>query len=186
MIGARSPIVHYLKSIERYELALVCKVPLAISFIISILVYYFNADGVITHLISEIPTISSIFIGFLSVILVASISTGDIFDKMKSDEYNNKEVNDNIFSIFFRGVFFNIILEVVLLFLSLSIGSFNSSFTTSMVGYSVETFLILFFLISSSLLLINNLDRVYQITTFMQKRFNLLHLKHVTGRDSRF
>lgn len=169
MIDSKSPTIYYFKSIQRREVRLVVKIPILLSAALSILSYYFKPENTISYLISVTPTISSIFIGFLSVILIASISSGPIFDRMNNDVYDSNGGHQSIFNLFFTGIFFNIILEVSLLLLSLAIGSINSSINLPTPLYPIEIFFVVAFLISSSLLLLNNLDRIYQITTFIKK-----------------
>jgi len=70
----------------------------------------------------------------------------------------------SVYRFFFIGLFFDMFCFVILLAISIFIGSLNQSFDFSSLIYSIETVVVLFLLFSSSILFINNMDRVYQIT----------------------
>lgn len=164
----RSPVYQFFSLSTRSDLKKYLCRPLIISVVLSVIFSYGHLDNVIRYLIDIVPVISSILLGFLGMIMVASLSNNSIFDRMRADAVELKEgLSISVYRIFFIGLFFDMICFVVLLATSILIGSLNQSFDFDYWFYFVEVMIILFLLLSSSMLFIRNMDRVYQITIHM-------------------
>lgn len=83
---------------------------------------------------------------------------------MKEDRVEDRQFRDvNLFRVFVYGIFFNMTLEMILLFISLIFGFVNSSFVLSKDFYIFQFFIILYLLISTFFLFYRNMDRIYQV-----------------------
>lgn len=163
-MNPKSPFTQFISISNHKDWLLVVVLPLVISAAISIGLYFGEVINTAQYLIDIVPVVSSILLGFLGMILVASLSNNGIFDKMKNTPLTIKKQTVSAYRVFFIGLFINFLSFVILLTVSLIFGSINSSFALNQSMAIVEVVTIPFFLISSSLLFIRNIDRVYQVT----------------------
>jgi len=163
-MNPKSPFTQFISICSHRDWLLIAILPLIISVAISIGLYFGEIISVAQYLIDIVPVISSILLGFLGMIMVASLSNNSVFDKMRGTPIKIKNETISAYRVFFIGLFFNLLLFVILLTVSLIFGSINSSFILIPPVAVVEVVIILFLLISSSLLFIWNTDRVYQVT----------------------
>jgi len=166
-MDSRSPVYQFFSISTKSDLWNYFGKPLIISIFLTIVFSIGRIDEVVGYLIDIVPVISSIMLGFLGMILVASLSDNSIFDRMRNDCMDIKNGPITAYRFFFIGLFFDLICFVILLAVSIMIGSFNQSFDLIPRYYFVESAVILFLLLSSSVLFIRNMDRVYQVTVHL-------------------
>ena len=164
MLSHKNPIYQYLTNIGKKEICYIFLVPLVISFLLTCIVKFGNLNLAVNYLFEIIPTLSSIIVGFLGMIIISTLSNNEIFERMKNDRIKDKHRRDvSLFRIFIYGIYFNIIAEIILLFTSIFLGFFNSSYQLlSDSIMMVQFFVLLYLLITSSLLFYKNMDRIYQ------------------------
>lgn len=168
MTNHKGVVNQYLSNIQKSDLRVILYIPLAVSIIFIVVVSIGNFTKVIDFLLTVIPTVSSIILGFLGMLVVATFSKNSIFDRMKEDVIQDRKSNNiSMFRLFLNGLFFNMVLEVALLFVSIFIGSINSSFVISNQIFLLESFLLMFLLTSSCLLFLMNMNRIYMITSYL-------------------
>lgn len=161
----RSPICQFISISSRSDLIYFVGIPLGLSIISSIIFFFGDVLQAVGYLVDIVPVVSSIMLGFLGMIMVASLSNNSIFDKMRDTELKLKnKLIVSAYRVFFVGLFANMLCFVILLALSLTIGSLNHSFLFDSIIYFVESLIILTLLLSSSMMFIRNMDRVYQVT----------------------
>lgn len=161
----RSPVYQFISLSTRSDLIYCLYMPLVLSVILSVLFYFGRTVEVVGYLIDIVPVLSSIMLGFLGMILVASLSNNSIFEKMRTTELTMKDGSIvSAYRVFFVGLFADMLCFVLLLGISLTIGSLNQSFDFGPIIYIAETLIMLFLLLSSSMMFIRNMDRVYQVT----------------------
>ena len=161
----RSPVYQFISLSTRSDLIYCLCIPLVLSVILSVLFSYGRIVKVVGYLIDIVPVLSSIMLGFLGMIMVASLSNNSIFEKMRTTELNMKDGSIvSAYRVFFIGLFVDMLCFVLLLGSSLTFGSLNQSFDFDPVIYIAETLIMLFLLLSSSMMFIRNMDRVYQVT----------------------
>lgn len=163
-MNPKSPITQFISISNRNDWLYIAILPLIISAAISISLSFGEIVKVAQYLIDIVPVVSSILLGFLGMIMVASLSNNSIFDKMRDTPLTIKGETVSAYRVFFIGLFIDLLLFVILLTISLIFGSINSSLVLGQSFAIIEVTIILFFLISSSLLFIRNMDRVYQVT----------------------
>lgn len=164
MLSHKSSIYQYFNNARGDDFHTIITAPIAIALVFTYIIYFGDVKSSVGFLLNVIPTISSIILGFLGMIIIASLSSNRIFDKMKEDRVEDRQFRDvNLFRVFIYGIFFNMTLEMILLFISLIFGFINSSFALSKVFYIFQFFIILYLLISTFLLFYRNMDRIYQV-----------------------
>lgn len=164
-MNPKSPVHQFFSISTRSDLKKDLFEPLVLSFVLTAVLSLGRIEGVIRYLIDIIPVISSIMLGFLGMILVASLSDNKIFNRMREDEAKLENgTRSSVYRFFFISLFFDMFCFVILLAISIFIGSLNQSFDFTSRIYCIETVIVLFLLFSSSRLFIRNMDRVYQIT----------------------
>lgn len=167
-MNPKSPVHQFFSISTRSDAKTYLFEPLALSLVLTVVLSLGRIEGAIRFLIDIIPVISSIMLGFLGMILVASLSDNRIFNRMRNDEVELENgTRFSVYRFFFIGLFFDMICFVILLAISIFIGSLNQSFDFIPWIYCVETMVVLFLLFSSSILFIKNMDRVYQITIYL-------------------
>lgn len=162
----KNPLIQYFRLIGKHDYCIIFIYPLILTMTIVVIIAILNGNiaNVLLMLLDVIPTLSSIILGFLGMIAIATISPVLIFDRMKEIQYRN--TGHSLFNLFFKGIYANLIIEVVLLFESIIIGLINSAFHLE---YNFNLFfsaLIIFTLMSSTFLFMNNMNRIYHSTTF--------------------
>ena len=166
-MNPKSSLVQYMGFMRQNEWKLVVLIPVLLTAVITFLLAFGNIKDSVEFLVLIIPTISSIILGFMGMIMVAALSTNHIFDIMRKTPLDSKiEGSNSVYHLFVLGLFFNMSLELGLLFGSITIGLVNSAFSLHDYCYYVELMALLFFLVSSSLMFINNMDRICQVTLF--------------------
>lgn len=164
MLSNKSSIYQYFNNTRRGDLHIIITAPIVITVVFTGIVCVGDVKSSVGFLLNVIPTISSIILGFLGMIIIASLSSNRVFDKMKEDRVEDRQFRDvNLFRVFVYGIFFNMTLEMILLFISLIFGFINSSFVLSKNFYIFQFFIILYLLISTFLLFYRNMDRIYQV-----------------------
>lgn len=166
-MNPKSPITHFISISSCGDWLLLVISPLIITTVITIGLFFGDIISVAHFLIDIVPVVSSIMLGFLGAIMVASLSNNIIFDKMRDHLIEIKKETVSMYRIYFIGLFINLMSFAILLTASLIFGSINTSFVFSRPLAIVEVIVILFFLISSSLLFVRNLDRIYQVTIYV-------------------
>ena len=164
-MNSKSPMFQFFKITTKTDWKRYLTLPVVFTLVLSWVLSYGDIQNVVNYLIDIVPVVSSILLGFLGMIMVASLSNNSIFDKMRETNVNDVNVSGvSAYRIFFIGLFANLLSFMMLLSASLLFGSLNKSFTFDTTTYIVETAIILFLIMSSTSLFINNMDRVYQVT----------------------
>lgn len=158
-------IYQYAHSMQRSDWCNVVIIPLILTSALESVVYFGSIQDSVLFLTGIIPTISSIIMGFLGMIIIASLSSNRIFKRMRKKPVHEGNLqSESMFHLFILGIFFNLILELTLLLASIVLAIFNSSYVLDANVYCLEFFLLFFLLLSSFCLFINNMDRILQVT----------------------
>lgn len=168
-MSPRNPIKQYYSISFHSDKKYVVIIPFTLSIVLTFVLHYGNLVDVLEFIISIVPVISSILIGFLGTIIIASLSDNLIFNKMREMPVET-QFNDpvSMYRIFFIGLYFNLVQFIILLSLSLVIGTINISFSSPIncsCLYFIELVIILFLIFSASFLFLKNIDHLYQVTT---------------------
>lgn len=161
---AETPLLQYFKLVDIHDRKIIFVYPLILTAVIITFTCKGDIESILSYLLDFTPTLSSIILGFLGMIAIATISSSHVFDKMKRIQYQNTE--HSMFNIFIRGIYVNILFEIILLFESIFMGLIKSGFCLDFNIKLIFTALLIFTLMCSTSLFVNNMNRIYYSTTF--------------------
>lgn len=159
-----SIIYQYITGMDKHDYKNVLMWPIISGLLIIIILSLGTYNEYIDYLTDIIPVTASITIGFLGMIIVASMAGGPVFDIIKKIPLDDS--SHSVYFRFFTDLCFNLIYEIILLAITLIIGSINNAYILNDWCYIVESFIIIFFFMSSSLVFINNMRSMYWITVY--------------------
>ena len=146
-MDSRSPLYQYYSLVQTSDWVNLLIIPVSVAIITVAILTYGDLPNTISFLVNVVPVVSSILLGFLGMVLVASLSDNSIFEKMRNTPVDiAKTKSVSAYRIFFVGLFYDLILFVVLLTVSIVSGSINHAFVVSNNAYIVECFAIILFL----------------------------------------
>ena len=81
----KNPLIQYLRLIGKHDYCIIFTYPLILTMTIVVIIAILNGNiaNVLLMLLDVIPTLSSIILGFLGMIAIATISPVSILDRMK-------------------------------------------------------------------------------------------------------
>ncbi len=135
-------------------------IPIVVSFVVVVLVWSFELSVDYTFLLSIIPIVSSIMIGFIATLLVASLSNSRVFEIMRQDK-DSKDCS--LYLQFVSGLYFNLYVLVVLLLLSIAFGLFGSHEECFSLIDNIILFSVLCIIGISFTVFMKNMKRLYQV-----------------------
>lgn len=161
-----NPPFHYWSLIDNTERCRLVLWPVIISLIITSITFFGDTKACVDYCVGIIPVIASIIIGFLGMILVASLSKENIFATMRKKPLQGRAEGHSAYHLFFTGISSNFILEMLLLVITLVIGILNSAFDMTPIVFTLELWVIMTLLISTSVFFMNNIERMYLVTIY--------------------
>lgn len=146
-MNSRSPLYQYYSLVQTSDWVNLLIIPVSVAIITVATLTYGDLPNTISFLVNVVPVVSSILLGFLGMVLVASLSDNSIFEKMRNTPVDiAKTKSVSAYRIFFVGLFYDLILFVVLLAVSILSGAINHAFAVSNNAFIVECFAITLFL----------------------------------------
>lgn len=159
-------LFHYWSLINGVERRRLVLWPVVISLIITAIAFFGDTEACVDYCVDIVPVIASIIIGFLGMILIASLSKEGIFSTMRRKPLHGKAEGHSAYHLFFSGISANFILEMLLLMITLIIGILNSAFDMMPAVFPIELCAIMALLISTSVFFMNNIGRMYLVTVY--------------------
>jgi len=158
----QNPSYKFISRLKWPDVFVLFLIPAIIAIAVALFVYYYgNVIALFDALTNSIPVVSSIMMGFIATILVASLSESGVFHIMKEKQ---KDECVNMYMVFVSGLFFTFYIDIVLLVVGIIIGPLfgDSDLFTIVLGL----ILLLYLLVCSLVLFMKNMGRLYQVICY--------------------
>jgi|GEM_PF-5839604 len=140
--------------------------PLVLTILFTATTYQLECTiSTLNMMLNSVPIVSSIIMGFIATLLVASLSDHGVFLIMKRGTPDHQE---NMYPMFVSGLYFNLYIDTLLLAIILLYGPFipiSEHNAESTAGIFIMTYLLLV----SLFLFVKNMNRLFQVICYENK-----------------
>lgn len=117
-------------------------------------------------MLNSVPIVSSIIMGFVATILVASLSEAGVFLMMKNGTPDHQE---NMYPVFVSGLYFNLYVDILLLAIIILCGPFIPVSEHNVVS-ALGVFAMAYLLLVSLFLFVKNMNRLFQVICYINRK----------------